>query len=533
MKGAFMKILVMLFVILLSVIGYSQNNPQWIIYDTTNSILPSNTIGDIVVDQLNRKWISFYESGILRIDSTSWTVYNTSNSNIPTNSFSTINMDNEFNFWGGYGNLLTKFDGTNWYIYGIPDSTFLGHSISSIAFDSLNNLWFLKNINFPISSTHYLMEFRDDSIWVTHFSLELANGHRQLLLNNQSIWIGDGEGLYLFENDSLQYFQPQNGPIGLYCTDVKNDSLNNIWLTTGLAGWGGLFKFDGTNYSGFNFIATAIEFDNDGNLWVGTESFSGNAELLKFDGTNWTSFNPTNSELPQTYSINDLSFDMFGNLWIATQDAGIVVFNENGITPVELISFTLSVNKNDVTLNWQTATETNNEGFEIERLKDSKIEKLYNWEMIGFVNGNGTTTEPQSYTFVDENLSAGKYQYRLKQIDFDGTIEYSNTIEVEINSLAEFSLSQNYPNPFNPSTIIRFSIPLVETHRDASLLITLKVYDVLGKEVATLVNEEKPAGGYEVEFNSSVGSLQLASGIYYYQLKAGEFIEIKKMILLK
>ncbi len=184
------------------------------------------------------------------------------------------------------GNLLTKFDGTNWFVYGIPDSTFPGHSISSIVFDSLNNVWFLKNLNSPIGSPHYLMEFRDDSVWLIHHTLQLANGYRQLLLNNQSIWIGDGEGLYLFENDSLQYFQPQNGPVGLYCTDVKSDSLNNIWFATGLAGWGYLVKFDGTNYSGFNFIATAIEFDNDGNLWIGTESFTGYAEIIKFDGTN-------------------------------------------------------------------------------------------------------------------------------------------------------------------------------------------------------------------------------------------------------
>ncbi len=338
-----MKKIELLLVILLSVVGYSQNNPQWIIYDTTNSSVPSNTVGDIVVDQLNRKWISFYESGILKIDTTSWTVYNTSNSNIPTNSFSTISVDNEFNFWGGLGNQLTKFDGTDWYVYGIPDSTPPGHSISSIVFDSLNNLWFLKNINQSIGSTHYLVEFRDDSVWETHLSLQLANGYRQLLLNDQSIWIGDGEGLYLFENDSLQYFQPQNGPIGLYCTDVKNDSLNNIWLATGLAGWGSLVKFNGTNYSGFNFIATAIEFDNDGNLWIGTESFTNNAELIKFDGTNWTVFSTSNSQLPQTIIIRDLAFDNLGNLWIATENAGLVVFNENGIVPVELASFTSSV----------------------------------------------------------------------------------------------------------------------------------------------------------------------------------------------
>ena len=516
-----MKKLVMLLVILFSVLGYSQNNPQWIIYDTTNSNVPSNTVKDIVVDQLNRKWISFYESGILKMDSTSWTVYNTSNSNIPSNSFNTINVDNEFNFWGGYGNLLTKFDGTNWHVYGIPDSTFPGHSISSIVFDSLNNVWFLKNVDFPISSTHYLIEFRDDSLWLTHLSLQLANGYRQLLLNNQSIWIGDGEGLYLFVNDSLQYFPPQNGPVGLYCTDVKIDSLNNIWFATGLAGWGYLVKFDGTNYSGFNFIATAIEFDNNGYLWVGTESNTANAELLKFDGANWTSFTSTNSQLPQTYSISDLAFDTFGNLWIATQSAGLVVFNENGIVPVELASFTYSVTNNNVTLTWQTATETNNQGFQIERRK-TQDERSGEWINIGFLNGSGTTTEPQSYSFVDENLSAGKYQYRLKQIDFDGTYEYSNTIEVEINSPTKFSLEQNYPNPFNPSTSIQYAI-------SSRQFVTLKVYDVLGKEVATLVNKEKPAGMYNVQFTMS----NLSSGVYYYELRARDFVETKKMVLMK
>ncbi len=516
-----MKKIVLLLVILFSVTGYSQNNPQWIIYDTTNSNVPSNTISDIVVDQLNRKWISFSGNGILKIDSTSWTLYNTSNSNIPTNYFNTINVDNEFNFWGGYGNQLTTFDGTNWFVYGIPDSTPPGHSISSIVFDSLNNVWFLKNINQSIGSTHYLIEFRDYSVWLTHLSLQLANGYRQLLLNNQSIWIGDGEGLYLFENDSLQYFQPQNGPIGLYCTDVKIDTLNNIWLATGMAGWGSLVKFDGTNYSSFNFIATAIEFDNDGNLWVGTESFTNNAELIKFDGTNWSVFNPSNSQLPPTYIIRDLAFDKFGNLWIATESAGLVVFNENGIVPVELASFTSSVTNNYVTLTWTTATETNNQGFQIERRK-TQDERSEEWENIGFVSGNGTTTEPQVYSFVDKNLEAGKYLYRLKQIDFDGTFEYSNTIEVEINSPTKFSLEQNYPNPFNPSTNIQYAI-------SSRQFVTLKVYDVLGNEAATLVDEYKPAGSYEV----GLDAMQLASGIYIYTLRSGNYFSSRKMIVLK
>ncbi|MBK7630486.1 MAG: T9SS type A sorting domain-containing protein [Ignavibacteriales bacterium] len=191
------------------------------------------------------------------------------------------------------------------------------------------------------------------------------------------------------------------------------------------------------------------------------------------------------------------------------------------IVPVELLSFSSSVIDNDVTLNWTTATETNNSGFQIER-RETKNERSEEWKSISFVNGHGTTTEPQTYSYKDENLSAGKYQYRLKQIDFDGTFEYSNIIEVEILPPAKFSLEQNYPNPFNPSTKISWQSPIDSWQ-------TLKVFDVLGNEVALIVNEFKPAGNYETEFDAS----KLSSGIYYYQLKVGEFVQSKKMILLK
>jgi len=199
------------------------------------------------------------------------------------------------------------------------------------------------------------------------------------------------------------------------------------------------------------------------------------------------------------------------------------------VVPVELLSFSSAVVDNDVTLHWATATEINNSGFEIQRsLTPTPSQKEGAFETIGFVPGFGTTTEPKSYSFADENLSSGIYQYRLKQIDFDGSFEYSNTIEVEIAVPLEFSLEQNYPNPFNPSTKINYSIPV-------NSFVQLKIYDLLGREVAILVNEEKQAGVYEVEFNSqqTTDNKQLPSGVYYYQLKAGEFIQTRKMLLLK
>ena len=204
--------------------------------------------------------------------------------------------------------------------------------------------------------------------------------------------------------------------------------------------------------------------------------------------------------------------------------------------PVELISFAADYIKSEnmIELNWSTATETNNLGFQIERKSnlrgqgtDRNGADLEGFQSIGFVKGSGTSTEPQFYSFTDEEIEPGKYQYRLKQIDCDGSFEYSKIVEVTVNSPKEFSLSQNYPNPFNPSTTIKFTIPLVGTQHAVS--VQLKVYDVLGNEISTLVNEEKPIGEYEVEFNA----IGLPSGIYFYQLKAANFVETKKMILLK
>ena len=207
-----------------------------------------------------------------------------------------------------------------------------------------------------------------------------------------------------------------------------------------------------------------------------------------------------------------------------TAPSGYYHFKVSNTVPVELLSFTANSDESTITLNWITATEVNNMGFSIERKQifSFKPEIVKNeWVNVGFVNGNGTTTRPNSYSFVDKDITSGKYQYRLKQIDLDGSFEYSDIVEVEI-ALAEFKLSQNYPNPFNPSTIISYQLPKAGN-------VTLKVYDVLGKEVATLVDEYRNAGSYEVELNAE----HLTSGVYFYQLKAGDFVETKKMILIK
>lgn len=203
--------------------------------------------------------------------------------------------------------------------------------------------------------------------------------------------------------------------------------------------------------------------------------------------------------------------------------------------PVELTSFTADVNGNVVRLEWSTASEINNKGFEVQRILKSNAENQ-NWNTIAFISGKGTSTELNRYSYLDKNLGSGKYNYRLKQIDLDGSFDYSDEIEVQIQSPKTFSLEQNYPNPFNPSTKISWQSPIGSWQ-------TLKIYDVLGNEVATLVDEFREAGNYEIEFNAfdEQRGVSFPSGLYFYQIRFQEsnsssgkiFTETRKMILIK
>jgi len=196
--------------------------------------------------------------------------------------------------------------------------------------------------------------------------------------------------------------------------------------------------------------------------------------------------------------------------------------NDSQILPVELISFTARVSGSDVNLSWTTATEVNNSGFEVERLIDTD-----EFITIGFIQGYGTTTEQKNYSFIDDNLSEGNYTYRLKQIDFDGTFSYSDEVNIEVIAPMKFSLSQNYPNPFNPSTNIVFSLAV-----DSK--ISLRIFNVIGEEIESIVNETLTSGLHEITFDASAFN----SGVYLYRLEAAgsngiNFVEVKKMTLIK
>lgn len=215
---------------------------------------------------------------------------------------------------------------------------------------------------------------------------------------------------------------------------------------------------------------------------------------------------------------------IFGSTWEENCqiDSYIIDLSNLGGTPVpiELVSFTVNSNNDHVILNWTTASETNNYGFEVERRIGNA-----DYEVLGFVPGNGTTSIWQSYSFVDKNVqSSVKYSYRLKQIDLDGTFEYSQELYIEVGFPTEFRLLGNYPNPFNPLTTISFEIPFKSK-------ITLIVYDITGKTVRTLLaNEFKEAGRYSLPFDAT----DLTSGLYFYRLSAGDtWTHTGRMLLIK
>lgn len=189
----------------------------------------------------------------------------------------------------------------------------------------------------------------------------------------------------------------------------------------------------------------------------------------------------------------------------------------NTTIPVELLSFNANTSGNNVNLSWTTATEVNNSGFAVERKTEGTL-----FERVGFVNGNGTTTQTMVYSYTDSKLADGKYTYRLKQIDFDGTTSFSKEVNVDITAPKVFALEQNYPNPFNPSTVIKYSIPV-------DGFVSLAVYNLLGEKVASLVNNNLKAGGHEINFDAS----NLSSGVYFYRLESGSFNAVKKLMLLK
>ncbi|HCA43621.1 MAG TPA: hypothetical protein DEP28_10260 [Bacteroidetes bacterium] len=238
--------------------------------------------------------------------------------------------------------------------------------------------------------------------------------------------------------------------------------------------------------------------------------------LAKFDGVSWESY-PRGTGVMQSELNWEQKYVKVRGL---SSFSVFAITDEASALPVNLVSFTSSVLKNKVKLEWVTNYEINNSGFQIERLKSGNSE---NWKVAGFVEGNGNSNVINKYSFTDNVQQTGIYKYRLKQTDFNGNFEYHYlTNEINLSNPVSYELMQNYPNPFNPNTKIDFQISQTEK-------VELRIFDITGKEVAVLVNEILADGFYSVTFSGE----KFSSGVYFYKLKAGEFTGIKKMILVK
>jgi len=413
--------------------------------------------------------------------------------------------------------LKTTDDGQTWSItldnasfsyFGIPMTQDPSHpdtiyTMSGSSFyhsTDFGNNWSVISSNFgPISAPCDIEVFPDTSI----------------------ILIGDnGTGIFRSTDYGLTWSQEYStsGEIPTIAVDFTNTGV--AWATK-WSGGGGLLKstdfgdtwtaqsgFNGTNMWGVHAQPT------DGNVVITGCYSCGNTWRTKNGGQTWYQIpiSSSNYQIAIVDSMNQFS----------AQGAGFYKLESQFFIPVELTSFIASVVKNDAQLFWNTATELNNLGFDIEQSFDNK-----DFEKIGFVPGFGTTTEPKNYSFTVENIPAGIQYYRIRQIDFDGTETIFNSIEVEGPVPSDFALYQNHPNPFNPSTTISFSLPV-----DAD--VTIKLYNMLGQTVSEIVNKDFQAGTHDLEFNAN----GLSSGAYIYTLEANgingkNFASTKKMLVLR
>jgi photosystem II stability/assembly factor-like uncharacterized protein len=376
---------------------------------------------------------------------------------------------------------------------------------------------------FTMIDTKFKMSTDFGSTWTTistNFGPVNAPCDIEVFPDTNIILIGDnGTGIFRSTNYGLSWTQvfSTSGEIPTVTVDFTNPGV--AWATK-WGGGGGFFK--STDY-GQTWVAQ-ITFSGI-NMWgVHTNPLDGNEVFAGCYscGSTWRTKNGGQTWLQIPISSTNYQIFIVDSMTVfAAQGNGLYKLTSPFFIPVELESFTAYANNNNVNLEWTTATELNNSGFEVQHSTDA-----INFEGIAFVPGFGTTTEKHAYSYVIKNLNEGKHYFRLKQIDFDGTETLTNTVEVSLEDVFvnEFSLSQNFPNPFNPTTRIQYAI----ANRQ---FVQLKIYDLLGNEVATLVNEFKDAGKYSVQFDAS--EFNLTSGIYIYKLNAGEFTSTKKLSLIK
>lgn len=441
---------------------------------------------------------------------------------------------------GGYPSRIISDDSGNVFVTGYSYGIGTSQDYTTIKYNSSGSELWVARYNGPGNSGDLATSITMDStgnLFVTGYSTGIGTHFDYATIKYNTTGAEQWVARYNGTGNSVDV-----------SASIASDKSGNIYVSGATTGIGTSFdygtikynsagaeqwvaRYNGPGNTGDN--ATSIVTDNSGNIYVtGLSGGIGTGydyATIKYNTAGilqWIErFNGTGNSNDAASSI---SSDGLRNVYITGQGNGAnyctVKYSQDIPLPVEISSFTSVVSIRDVELNWTTTSEVNNFKFEIQRIV-SRSGSIVNeqWPVINSVEGNGTTSSPNNYIYIDKGLNSGKYIYRLKQIDFNGNYEYfSLNNEVVIGVPDKNELSQNYPNPFNPVTHLGFGIS------DPGF-VSLKVYDVLGNEIKTLVNEIKPAGYYDVEFNGS----GLPSGIYYYKLEAGTFNQVKKMMIIK
>ena len=443
----------------------------------------------------------------------------------PTNAYYSIFFTDSQNGWatGYHGKIVhTSNGGETWELQPTPTTS----DIYSVYFINSNEGWAAGGDygSFPSYIKHRVILHTSNGGY--SWAVQYYQSNKSILksicfVNNNDGYSTGGSGVLMRTTDAGVNWS--EGVIG-------GGDFNDIFFVNeslGFASGPVVYKTTngGDNWSVVlsegNPIYSSVYFTDELNGWTVGEDINSNNGIIYHStdgGENWLQENtPTFDALFGVFFANNNSGWTVGHL-------GTVAATENS-TPVELTSFTVGVNDNNVLLSWQTSTETNNAGFEIQRKIAGPLPGVEQneWVNIGFVEGHGTTTNENNYSFTDKNLEPGNYSYKLVQKDFDGTHTESKIVNVKVvSNPVEYVLSQNYPNPFNPTTKIKYTIPKAGE-------VTLKVYNAIGQEVASIVNNFKEAGTYSVDFNAA----SFVSGVYLYKLTAGNYSQVRKMILLK
>lgn len=563
---------------------YNENDSsKWKFFREIDGTLPSNYVADIVIDKYNNKWIATHRGvSVINKFSADDQLLHTVNESVGLSNDWTncLSLGDSDNIWigtlGGLSKFSISFSGNREHVvFDTLNSELPNGDVRAIYIDKNQNKWLGTGYGFSKLSGNNL----DDQNWA-HFKSSISGMKnytvKKMIFDKKGVkWFGTNYGLYSFDGENWQFFDHNNSTLSddnINSMAIDNEGI--LWLGTR----SGVFSFDTkakdiSDFINYNIsnsgmrsnLVSCLSTDASGVKWIGTKD----AGVAKFDGSKWTIFKAYNSWLPED-KIIDIDIDKNNCIWISTYSSGIAKFDgyywtiyDINNTPLETnnIIFTYidfmdnkwiyarSINSNDNKIfmfddtNWKVLEKTNS-GYSGETIYDIFVDRANNLWVSTYpsilVQYDGNTWEKivasypsLQFSFVNSisNGEDGSIWFATKEGIFvyneDGIDDISN----DDAPLSNYELAQNYPNPFNPTTTISYSIPNSSLRVfKADNFVKLKVYDILGREVATLVNEGKPAGNYKVVFNAD----GLSSGVYFYKLSIANAVNIvKKMMLIK